>query len=46
MKSHMLKAYKEFYDAIESIYEMLEQDEIKAYWDYIKNYRIKGCILH
>lgn len=46
MKSHMLKAYKEFYDEIESIYEMLEQDEIKVYWDYIKNYKMKGCILH
>ena len=21
-------------------------DEEKVYWDYIKNYRIKGCILH
>lgn len=46
MKSHMLKVYKEFYDEIESIYEMLEQDEIKVYWDYIKNYKMKGCILH
>lgn len=46
MKPHILKVYKEFYDEIESIYEMLEQDEIKVYWDYIKNYRIKGCILH
>ncbi len=44
MKPHILKVYKEFYDEIESIYEMLEQDEIKVYWDYIKNYRIKGCL--
>ncbi|WP_333508320.1 hypothetical protein [Thermoanaerobacterium thermosaccharolyticum] len=46
MKPRILKVYKEFYDEIESIYEMLEQDEIKAYWDYIKNYKMKGCILH
>ncbi|MBE0068589.1 hypothetical protein F3K46_05880 [Thermoanaerobacterium thermosaccharolyticum] len=46
MKPHILKVYKEFYDEIESIYEMLEQDEIKVYWDYIKNYKMKGCILH
>lgn len=46
MKLHILKVYKEFYDEIESIYEMLERDEIKVYWDYIKNYKMKGCILH
>ncbi|AGB18200.1 hypothetical protein BFT35_10100 [Thermoanaerobacterium thermosaccharolyticum] len=46
MKPRILKVYKEFYDEIESIYEMLEQDEIKVYWDYIKNYKMKGCILH
>jgi len=46
MKSHMQKAYKEFYDAIESIYEMFEQDEVKAYWDYIKNYNIENHVFH
>ncbi|MGB4638549.1 MAG: hypothetical protein WBH95_01040 [Caldicoprobacterales bacterium] len=46
MRPSIRKAYKDFYDEIEDIFEMLEQDEIKAYWDYIKNYRIKGCILH
>jgi len=46
MRPSICKAYKQFYDEIEDIFEMLEQDEIKAYWDYIKNYRIKGCILH
>lgn len=46
MRPSICKAYKDFYDEIEDIFEMLEQDEIKAYWDYIKNYRIKGCILH
>ena len=46
MRPSIRKAYKYFYDEIEDIFEMLEQDEIKAYWDYIKNYRIKGCILH
>lgn len=46
MRPHILKAYKEFHDEIEDIFGMLEQDEVKLYWDYIKNYRIKGCILH
>jgi hypothetical protein len=46
MRPSIRKAYKDFYDEIEDIFEMLEQDEIKAYWDYIKNYRKKGCILH
>src|SRR5690606_26315041 len=41
MRPSIRKAYKDFYDEIEDIFEMLEQDEIKAYWDYIKNYRIK-----
>ena len=46
MRPSICKAYKDFYDEIEDIFKMLEQDEVKAYWDYIKNYRIKGCILH
>ena len=46
MRPSIRKAYIDFYDEIEDIFEMLEQDEIKAYWDYIKNYRIKGCILY
>jgi hypothetical protein len=45
MKPYIQHAYKRFYDDIESIFGMLEQDEVKAYWDYIKNYKIKGSIL-
>jgi hypothetical protein len=36
IRPSILKAYKDFYDEIEDIFEMLEQDEIKAYWDYIR----------
>lgn len=46
LRPSIRKTYKDFYDYIESIIKMLERDEKKAYWDYIKNYRIKGCILH
>lgn len=46
LRPSIRKTYKDFYDYIESIIKMLERDEEKAYWDYIKNYRIKGCILH
>lgn len=46
LRPSIRKTYKDFYDYIESILKMLERDEEKAYWDYIKNYRIKGCILH
>jgi len=46
MKPYVQHAYKRFYDDIENIFGMLDSDEVKAYWDYIKNYRIKGCILH
>jgi hypothetical protein len=46
MKSHILKAYKEFYEYIEKTYDMLEQDEVKVYWDFIKNYKTKSHIFH
>ncbi|MBE6064986.1 MAG: hypothetical protein E7209_06275 [Clostridium cochlearium] len=46
MRPQIRKAYKEFHDEIEDIFGMVDSDEVKAYWDYIKNYRIKGCILH
>lgn len=45
MRPHILKAYKDFYDYIESIFEMLEWDEVKTYWDYIKNYKTKNSKL-
>lgn len=44
MRPHIRKAYKEFHDEIEDIFGMLEQDEVKLYWDYIKNFKIKGGI--
>ncbi|MDK2934571.1 MAG: hypothetical protein PWP27_2381 [Clostridiales bacterium] len=31
MKPQILKAYKELYEYIKSIYEMLDRDEIKVY---------------
>jgi hypothetical protein len=46
MKSHILKAYKEFYEYIEKTYDMLEQDEVKMYWDFIKNYKTKSHVFH
>ena len=46
MKPHVLKVYKEFYEYIERIYDMLEQDEVKVYWDFIKNYKTKSHIFH
>lgn len=46
MAPHILKTYKKFYDDIESIFGMLEQAEVKAYWDYIINYNTKGNTLH
>ena len=46
MKPHVLKVYKEFYEYIEMIYDMLEQDEVKVYWDFIKNYKTKSHIFH
>jgi hypothetical protein len=45
MKPNIIEAYKEFLDEIESIFEMLERDEVKAYWDYIKNYKTKNSTL-
>jgi len=46
LRPSIRKTYKDFYNYIESILKMLERDEEKAYWDYIKNYKKKGCILH
>jgi hypothetical protein len=46
MKPHILESYQKFYEYIESIYEMIDEDEIKVYWDFIKNLRIKNCIFH
>ena len=46
MRPSICKAYKDFYDEIEDIFGMLEQDEVKAYWDYIKNYKNKDNIIH
>ena len=45
MRPHIRKAYNEFLDEIESIFEMLERDEVKAYWNYIKNYKTKNSKL-
>ena len=45
MRPHIRNAYKEFHDEIEDIFGMLEQDEGKLYWDYIKNYKIKDSLL-
>lgn len=46
MRPSICKAYKQFYDEIEDIFEMIEQDEVKVYWDYIKNYKNKENIIH
>jgi hypothetical protein len=39
MRPSVYMAYKDFYNEIEAIFTMLEQDEVKAYWNYIKNYK-------
>ena len=46
LRPSIRKTYKDFYDYIESIFEMLERDEVKAYWDYIKNYKNKDNVIH
>lgn len=46
MKPYILKSYQEFYEYIESIYEMLDGDEIKVYWDFIKNCKIIDNTIH
>jgi len=46
MKPYIQHAYERFYDDIENKFGMLDSDEVKAYWDYIRNYKMKSCILH
>jgi hypothetical protein len=46
MNPNILELYQKFYEYIESIYEMIDEDEIKVYWDFIKNFRIKNYIFH
>ncbi len=46
MKPHILITYKEFYDKIESIFKFLKQDEVKTYWDFIKNYKMENHVFH
>lgn len=41
IKPYILGAYKEFYDEVEGIFEMLGRDEVKIYWDYIRSYNMK-----
>ena len=45
LRPSIRKTYKDFYDYIQGIFEMLEVDEVKAYWDFIKNYQIEGGML-
>jgi hypothetical protein len=45
IKPHILKIYKEFYNHIKNIYEMLDSDEVKTYWSYIKDYKSKDSML-
>ena len=46
LRPSIRKSYKDFYDKIEDIFGMLKQDEVKAYWDYIKNYKNKDNVIH
>ncbi|SNX54445.1 hypothetical protein [Thermoanaerobacterium sp. RBIITD] len=46
MKPYILKSYQEFYEYIENIYEMLDEDEIKVYLDFIKNCKITDNTIH
>lgn len=46
LRPSIRKTYKDFYDYIEGIFEMLEVDEIRSYWDYIKNYENKDNVIH
>lgn len=34
---YLLKAYKELFQQIENLYQLLNSDEVNAYWGYIKN---------
>ena len=45
LRPSIRKTYKDFYDYIQGIFEMLEVDEVKAYLDFIKNYQIEGGML-
>ncbi len=33
----LLKAYKELFQQIENLYQLLNDDEVNAYWGYIKS---------
>jgi len=46
MGTSTLKVYKEFCQYIEDIYDMLEEEEIKMYWDFIKNHEMGSHIFH
>lgn len=45
MKPQIIKVYRKFYEYIESIYQKLDSDEVKVYWDFIKNYKTRGNML-
>ena len=46
MNSNILELYQKFYEYIESIYEMIDEDEIKVYLDFIKNCKIIDNTIH
>ena len=46
MNSNILELYQKFYEYIESIYEMIDEDEIKVYLDFIKNCKITDSTIH